>query len=148
MKMPHVLFKWNWSWGFTLFIALPAIGLAIMGMRAVRAERIEQEQKLREQEMQIARLTDEAIRNQVLSFEATLKQTEIETASGSAGQLTGIYRFVLHQNDLQFPNQNVFFGEQSPPQWPPNIEDLIEQAQAAKTQGRVLDAFAAYDRIS
>src|SRR5688572_23647723 len=73
--------RWNWSWGFGLFIALPALALALLGLRAVRAERIEREQQLREQQVQVARLIDAAMSNRIGALTAELRQHRSETNS-------------------------------------------------------------------
>jgi multidrug efflux pump subunit AcrA (membrane-fusion protein) len=65
----------TWWWTFGLFIAAPALALAVLGLRAVRLERIERQQQLREQQAQIARLADAAL-------SAALAQ--IETSDGSS----------------------------------------------------------------
>ena len=147
MRLPSLSLRWNWSWGFGLFIALPALTLALLGLRAVRAERIEREQQLREQQGQVVRLIDAAISNKVAALEVELTR-ETQTADASKEALSGSYIFSLDRdNVLKFPKQQVYFGEQSSPAWSPGVENLIEQAQAAKAQGRSAEALASYRRI-
>ena len=148
MRLPSLLSRWNWSWGFGLFIALPALALALLGLRAVRAERIEREQQLREQQAQLARLIDAAISNRMASLEVELSQRETQNADAPKETLSGFYVFSLDRNNLlKFSNQRVYFGEQSTPEWPASVENLIEQAQAANAQGRNGEALARYRRI-
>ncbi len=146
MNIPLILSRWNWSWGFGLFIALPALALALLGLRAVRAERIEREQQLREQQVQIARLIEAAISTRINSLPTELKhRTQNATPDET---LTGIYGFSLDQNKtLTFPDQRIYFGEQTSTAWPLNVENLLEQAQAAKAQGRSAEASTLYRRI-
>lgn len=145
MQIPRLPLRWNWSWRFGLFIALPALVLALLGLRAVRAERIEREQQLREQQVQITRLIDVAVSNRMVSLEAELRPSETQNAEASEN----VFVFSLDRNNLlKFPKRRVYFGEQSTLEWPANVENLIEQAQAAKAQSRRADALAYYRRIS
>jgi signal transduction histidine kinase len=148
MRIPRISLRWNWSWGFGLFIALPALALALLGLRAVRAERIEREQQLREQQTQVARLIGAAISNRLGALEVELRQLGNRNADASNEHSSGAYVFSLQRdNGLKFPSQRVYFGEQSTPVWPANTENLIDQAQAGKAQGRNLDALSLYRRI-
>jgi signal transduction histidine kinase len=140
--------KWNWSWGFWLFIALPALGLALLGLRAVRAERIEREQQLRETQTQLAGLIDAAISNKLTSLAADMKR-QSDLRSETAREICGeCYIFTVdRQANLTFPNQRVYFGDQSHRAPLPAIENLVEQAQAEKAQGRIAEAVTMYRRI-
>ena len=70
---PELGSRMTWWWGFGLLIAVPALALAILGLRAVRAERIEREQQLRERQTQTARLADAAIRVALAEIEHQLR---------------------------------------------------------------------------
>src|SRR5436853_6097373 len=110
MRLPSLSSRWNWSWGFGLFIAVPALALAVLGLRAVRAERIEREQQLREQQVQVVRLIDAAISNKVASLEVELTR-ETKTQDALKEALSGSYVFSLDRdNVLKFPKQQVYFG--------------------------------------
>lgn len=149
MQMPHLPLKWNWSWGFLLFIALPAFALALLGLRAVRAERIEREQQFRGQQTQIARLIDAAIINKLGALEVATPPVVNPNVIDAAESTRDAYVFSLqHDNVLRFPNQRVYFGEQASPSWPARTQNLIDQAQAAKAQGRRIEAENLYRRIS
>jgi signal transduction histidine kinase len=149
MRIPRISLKWNWSWGFGLFIALPALALALLGLRAVRAERIEREQQLRGQQTQVARLVDAAISNKLGALEVELHEAGNRDFDNTSERANGAYIFSLERdNVLRFPNQRVHFGEQSTPVWSAKCQDLIDQAQAAKAQGRSVDALNLYRRIS
>jgi signal transduction histidine kinase len=148
MRIPRVSLKWNWSWGFGLFIALPALALALLGLRAVRADRIERQQQLREQQTQVARLIDAAISNRLGALVVELRQVGSRNADANNENSSGAYIFSLERdNVLKFSNQRVYFGEQTTAVWPASTENLIDQAQAAKAQGRNLEALNLYRRI-
>ncbi len=130
--------RWNWSWGFAFFIALPALVLAALGLRAVRAERLEQEQQMREQEVQVARLFDAAILNKLNALEAELKRDDISDATRTPD---GIYRFALDRNNaLRFRSNRIYFGDSSAPGWSLTIEAEIERAQSLENQNRAAAA--------
>ncbi len=126
----------TWWWIFGLFIAVPALALALLGLRAVRAERIERRQQIRDQQAQIARLADAAISNALAKAE-------------------GAVEFTLDsQGLLVFPREKVYFGEfgQRPlwlnRQWSLATQRWIDDAQAAEAQQRPQDAAAVYRRIA
>ena len=50
-----------WWWVFGLFIAAPALVLALLGLQAISAREIEREQGLRDQQAQLATLVDSAL---------------------------------------------------------------------------------------
>ncbi len=55
------LVRRSW-WGvFGLFIATPAVVLAVLGLRAIRADEIERQQHLAQQQAQVANLADAAL---------------------------------------------------------------------------------------
>src|SRR5438552_3821824 len=127
---------------------VPALALALLGLRAVRAERIEREQQLREQQVQVARLIDASMSSRLAALGVELKQQEDQNFDAAQQALSGIYVFKLEQNNLlKFPRQRVYFGEQPTLVWPATTETLIEQAQAAKAQGHSGEALALYRRI-
>jgi len=132
----------TWWWTFGLFIAAPALALAVLGLRTVRLERIEREQQLRDQQAQTARLADAAI-------STTLAQ--VETSAAASGDYP---LFSLEPRGLVlFPRERVYFGEfgRQPTAtrrvWPVGTRQLIEQAQAAEAQQRAQDALPLYQRL-
>jgi signal transduction histidine kinase len=79
----------------------------------------------------------------LVGLEADSKKQESSEQNSS-----GTYFFSLEPNGvLKFHSQRIYFGEQDPPQWSTAVEDLIEQAQAAKAQRRTAEAIAAYRRV-
>jgi signal transduction histidine kinase len=139
---------WTWWWGFGLLIAAPALALALLGLRSVRAERIEREQQVREQQTQVARLADAAL---------AAALSEVENALARAGKPTpppaDDFVFTIEpQGLLIFQHDKVWFGEADAPklravEWPPATQLLIERAQAAEAQGSVRAAAGLYRRL-
>lgn len=137
---------WNWWWGFGLFIAVPALALALLGLRAVRAERIERDQRVREQQTQVARLADAALPNALSEIENSLQR---KSAPLEANDF--IFTFDP-QGLLVFERDKVWFGETGAGKfrevdWPPATQGLIEQSQAAEAQGNLPKAERLYTRL-
>jgi hypothetical protein len=61
----HAQLRRTWWWVFGVLIAAPALVLALLGLRAFRADRLEREQQLRDQQGQTAHLADAAIENAI-----------------------------------------------------------------------------------
>lgn len=152
--------RWSWWWGFGLLIALPALILALLGLRAVQIERLELNQQLREQQTQIARLADAAIVNSLTGLESELGRADIAGPKADGSPLVSApgYVFSFHpQGLLIFRQEKVFFGA-SPsltelageliPTTEPGTEQLVERAQAAEAQGRPGEALIIYRRIA
>ena len=150
---------WTWWCGFGLLIALPALALAVLGLRAGRAERIEREQQLHEQQKQIARLADAAITNSFVALEGELRRLEISAPDLTPESERAIADLPLfsfdRQGQLIFQRERVYFGEIHAHAiasarliaWPPVTTQLIEQAQAAETQGHKREAADIYRRL-
>lgn len=159
IKWNPVRARWNWWWGFSLLITLPALILALLGLRAVRIERLELNQQLREQQTQIARLADAAIANALTELDSELNRAESAGPKSvdSPQALAQGYIFTFHRHDLLiFQKEKIFFGP-SPrtdltgelvPAVAPNIEEQVERAQAAEAQGRPREALNIYTRIA
>ncbi len=142
-------FGWTWWWGFGLLIAAPALALALLGLRAVRAERIEREQQVREQQTQVARLADAALANALSELEQSL-QRAVEPAPPQANDFVFTFE---PQGLLVFQRDHVWFGETDAAKlravdWSPATQRLIEQAQAAEAQGNLRAAASLYHRLS
>ena len=105
-----------WWWGFGLLIAVPALVLAILGLRAVRAERIERDQQLRDWQAQTARLADAGIREAITEIERELRRHDSSDSHSvsDAAQHPGIQFFSYDRSGLltfirDFTNCRVFF---------------------------------------
>ena len=144
----------TWWWGFGLLIAIPALVLAILGLRAVRAERIEREQLLRDRQAQTARLADAGIREAITEIERELRRHDSpdSNSASEAPQHPDIDFFSYDRSGLlTFTRDRVYFGDllaqQKRIEWPANVEQLVEQARAAEAQHRAGQAVALYNRI-
>ena len=133
-----------WWWVFSLLIAGPALALALLGLRAIRVERIEREQQLRDQQTQVARLADAAIRNTLERIAAQLDRGgDPPGDAGSSLDVPDLPVFTLDAHGvLSFPRQRIYFGEfgQQPAavlalrNVPSSLSPLIVQAQTAEAQ--------------
>lgn len=129
----------RWWLVFGLLIALPALILAVLGLRALRTERIEREDQVRREQQRIATQIDELIADLI---------EQLETEDDEA------FRFD-RQGLLVFPSESVYFGEHglrprfltSISDWPAPVVDVIEQARAAEAQGRPSVAVSLYESI-
>jgi signal transduction histidine kinase len=133
--------------GFGLLIAAPALLLALLGLRAVRAERIEREQQWREQQTQIARLTDAALTSVWSEREQALLR-----APNTHHTSDIVFTFTLPEVVIFQPDR-VWDGEITVPpgrtvNWPFATQQLIEQSQSAEAQGREQVADHFYRRLS
>src|SRR5687767_8254235 len=105
-KFMRFRLKRSWWWVFSILIAGPALVLALLGLRAMRADGIEREQQLRDRQTQTARLADAAIQNAMERIAAQLDRLDIE--SGLPARATReeleLLPFVLDRGDvLSFP---------------------------------------------
>ncbi len=144
----------TWWWGFGLLIALPALALAILGLRAVRADRIEREQQLRDRQTQTARLADVAIRAALAELERQLRLRDSSDQNGSPPEVedSDVYFFTYDRaGRLSFSRDRVYFGDSlrdsTMVQWTASVEQLVEQARAAEAQQRTGQAMMFYNRI-
>ncbi|MCI0489851.1 MAG: ATP-binding protein [Blastocatellia bacterium] len=156
----------TWWWGFGLLIAAPALLLALFGLRAVHAERLEREEQLRRQQTQAARLADAAIANALdeieeksLPFESDLRkrQASVGPSVAEAGGVTSNLPLISFDRRglLVFHRERVYFGDPEgqaesnlpPTEWSLATESLIEEALASEAQQLPSRAVALYSRI-
>ncbi len=149
----------TWWWVFGLLIAAPALALAILGLWAARAERIEREQQLRRQQTQVVQLIDGAVTTVLTGLETELRRVAVErpaSALGAEPDLPDIPVFSYDQQGLlTFLRDRVYFGDfgvrptalTALSDWPPSVQRLIEQAHAAEAQQRSQEAVTLYRRI-
>jgi signal transduction histidine kinase len=120
----------------------------VLGLRAVRAERIEREQQLREHRAQVSHLASAAIANAIAELEGELRH-----ADESSQALSGLILLSLdHGGRITFLRDRVYFGEPAlldAPSggWGLSTELLIEQARAAEAQQRGREAETAYRKL-
>lgn len=141
---------------FGLLIAVPALVLAWFGLRAVRAERLEAEQQLRDQQTHVARLADAAILNVLTAFEGELPRPPLERPISTPSVPADVPLLEFHRSGIvTFPRDRVYFGPfgRRPSErerltaWSAPLTVLIEQAQTAEAQGRRVDVLALLQRI-
>jgi signal transduction histidine kinase len=147
-------------WGlFALLIAAPALALAWLGLRAVRAERLEAEQQLRAQQRQLAQLADAAIRNVLVQLETAVRRDDSgRPGNGTAAPVpAGATPMVFHRSGLvTFPRDRVYFGPfgRLPAErarltdWSPAVAAMIDAAQAAEIQRRTDDALRLLSQVA
>ena len=119
MLAGKVKLHWSWWWAFAVLIAAPALALAVMGLRAVDAEKLERQQRVSEQQTELSRLADVAIRSWLSQVENELRKldagrqsdranaivgTSSRLVSNSSTVLTLSYR---HGGSLSIPNQII-----------------------------------------
>ena len=145
-----------WWWVFSILIAGPALVLALLGLRAMRSDRIEREKQWGDRQTQIARLADAAIQNAVDRVAAQLDRFNVDSSglpASAAGEPTDLPIFVLDREDvLVFPLRRVYFGTiNRQPEFlklgevrSPSEVQTIAEAQAMEAQHRDLEAIALY----
>jgi hypothetical protein len=130
--------KWWWSLG--LMMVAPALVLAWLGLRVVSAERIEQEERLRQQSVQLTHLTDTAIAAVIDRLERDLRYVDTDSQDVNFRDMTSDL-VLLTRGLLSFHREKVFIAdtigaldpELVPAGLPPRVEQLVEQAQTAET---------------
>ncbi|MEX2271993.1 MAG: HAMP domain-containing sensor histidine kinase [Vicinamibacterales bacterium] len=127
---------------FAVSIALPALALAWLGLRAVRAETVQERDRVREQQRQAARLVDGAIANLLADLETRLRQPDAAWGSNLVPLVFDTAGVVT------VPGDRVYFSDvgREPSErrmlvsWSPQIAGLVEEAQSFEAQARVSDA--------
>jgi hypothetical protein len=107
----------TWWWGFGLLIAVPAIALALLGLRAARTERIERAQQLYEQQRQLAQLADAAISGAVSELGAELSRfPEVPPMTEHRSDLSNYCVFTVDSNRvITFERDKVIYTKQPDP---------------------------------
>jgi two-component system phosphate regulon sensor histidine kinase PhoR len=147
--------KWWWSLG--LMMVTPALVLAWLGLRVVSAERIEQEERLRQQRVQLTHLTDAAIAAVIDRLESDLRHVDTDSQDVNFRDMTSDLVLLTFEKRglLSFHHEKVFIAdaigplgsELVPAGLPPRVEQLVEQAQTAEAQRRRNQALSVYRRI-
>ncbi len=142
---------------FGMFVAAPALLLAWLGLRAVRAERLEGEQQLRDQQSRVAQLADAAIANTLAMLARELQHNGDNGVASEPRSYSSIGTRVAFDSSglVTFRLDKVYFGQfaQHPSErvtlatWPAGVSTVIEQAQAAEAQGRVEEALVLLSRV-
>jgi len=140
-----------WWWVFGLFIAAPALVLALLGLQAISAREIEREQGLRDQQAQLATLVDSALAS---AFDLMAAQVAAD-ALVAADEDERVTFEIDDGGVISFPRDRVFFGPfgAAPASLagrrPVSAEllMLVDDAQAADAQGRRGEARTLYERF-
>lgn len=153
---PRLVSGRSW-WGlFALLVAVPALALSWLGLRAVRADRLQAEQQLRIQQQRIAELADAAIQNALAQVAADLRRLDADAAAEGTTIPADAPTIVFQRSGLVvFPRDRVYFGAfgRVPPErarltdWSPAVARQVDQAQALEIQGRSAEAIALFERI-
>jgi signal transduction histidine kinase len=140
---------------FAVLIAVPALGLAWLGLRASRVERLEAEEQLRGQQTQLAKLADAAVLTALSPIEAELSR--LSPGRAFPRDLPPEVPIVsFHQSGLiTFARDRLYFGPfgRHPPErerltaWPPAVARLVDQAQTAEAQGHATDTLTLLETI-
>src|SRR5688500_9067151 len=108
-------------------------------MRAVRAERLERAQQLRDRQSQAAQLVDARMRAALTDIERQLRHP---TTRRNVFTLDRSGRVVFTKDRVWFddaPRDEIA--------WPGSVEELIEAARTAEVMGRADQAATSYRRL-
>ena len=139
----------SWWWVFGLFIALPALALAVLGLNAIRADEIDRRLKVRDQQAQISRLADAAL-STILDRELTEARARVRNATppGPDGDSSIVFE-IDKDNVTSFPAHRLYAGDlrsDDPKHFQlitePSALSLIERASSASATGRKEQALA------
>jgi two-component system sensor histidine kinase SenX3 len=137
----------SWWWIFGLLIGVPALVLAALGISALRLDEVEQRQRVRDRQDQIARLADAALAA-ALERESTNAREGPPDASGSVRFETGDGQAIL------FPGYRTYvapLAAASPAEAAVTISPkallLSERAQQAAAQGNLSTARTLYQQL-
>ncbi len=155
--LPHSLARRSWWWIFGLLIAMPALALSLLGLGSFRADEIERQQRLRDQQAQVRRLADVALAT-ALDREVTdaRGRSRWSPARGPDGlvNLSALHFEIDTRNVVSFPSERVYvagIGAESPAKASLELSNatlaLVAAAQAADAQGRTPDAVRLYGRL-
>ncbi len=131
---------------------LPAVALALLGLTAIRADDVEQQLRMREQQGQFARLADAAL---AAAFDRELTTAHATSdRDTSARAARGLPFAVDHRGVVWFPTDRVYAGDihSDDPAYFQVVTDeqtvaLTARAAAAMVQGRTLEAVALYEQL-
>ena len=137
----------SWWWIFGLLIGIPALALAALGMSALRLEDVEERQRARDRQDQIARLAAAAL--------TTALDRESTDAQDGRGAANGTVRFEIgNDRVISFPAYRTY---DAPLEAPPPAEAavtvsreallLAEHAQQAAARGNTSSARTLYRQL-
>ncbi|HSB09928.1 MAG TPA: HAMP domain-containing sensor histidine kinase [Blastocatellia bacterium] len=130
------------------------MALALLGLRAVRADKIERKQQLRDRQAQAAKLVDAGISAALSDVDGQLRfyDSSQHDRLPQAFDDPDVQLFLFDRSgSLSFPKARVYVGSVSPSvtiTWPAGVEELIEQARTAEVQGRRVEAALLYKGVA
>ena len=140
----------GWWRLFGWLVAVPAVALSAVGLRAIRAERLDRELQVRDRQTQIAAIADAALATLFEDLESRLRRAETAWRSGadSPPPIGGQLVLVERAGVIAFPSDRVYFAEfgRQPAEraaattWPATVLSLVERVQQLEAQRRAPEA--------
>jgi len=150
-RLPRAPFRRSWWWLFGLFIAVPAVVLAMLGMRAIRAEDVERQRQHRERQGQVAaqirRLADASLST---ALDRVVTDASRSETTGPAADARAWLFEVDSAGVVAFPAERLVAPPADavpfarPLALPDSEAAAIERVRAAEAQGRTTEALALY----
>ena len=142
----------SWWWVFALFIAVPAVALALLGLTAIRADGVERQIRMREQQDQLARVAEAAL---VAAFDREITVARMSVVRDPSDARAADVLFEIDDRGVVwFPIDRAYGGEvlSDDPAYFPVVTNehtltLIERGASARAQGRTLEAVAVYEQL-
>ena len=148
-RLPRSSIRPNWWWVFLLLIALPAATLAVLGLRGLKADEVDRQQRLRNQQTQIGRLADSALLTALERELAGGRARGENSASDdlpSRGTEDAVFFRIDEAGAVSFPQERVS-SKTHPAAVDPTALALVMRVQAADAQGRTAEAAAVLSRL-
>lgn len=136
-----------WFWGMGIFIAIPALVLAGLGVRSARLQRTERLQQIEQQQRQTAVMSDTALSAVLARIEADLLQDNSLTSDSTWFSLDASGGLVFRNDKIYFAGPEAESSE-SRFRIDPALAFAAEEALAAEAQGKNARARAAYERVA
>jgi signal transduction histidine kinase len=139
----------TWWRVVALLIAVPAVGLSWLGLRAVGTDALERERQIRDRQTRLAGLADAAIADLIGRMEAGLHDTG-DAGPAAAGDGAAAFTHVLFDSGgvVAFPRDRVYFGafgrqpaaRRADTGWTRGVNALVEEVQALEARRETEDA--------
>jgi signal transduction histidine kinase len=137
---------------FALFIAVPALALALLGLTAIRADDVKRQLRTREQQGQLVQLADAALAR---AFDRTVTAARTDRGRDTLRSPSADLLFEIDDRGVVwFPIDRVYAGEiqSDDPAYFPVVTDeptlaLVDRAAAANLRGRKMEAVSLYEQL-
>jgi signal transduction histidine kinase len=150
----HALARRSWWWVFALFIALPAVALALLGVDGLRADEIARQQRALEEQAQMARVADASLSNVLEAEVAEARHLALDRGGLIGDPPPSVVFRMDGPRGVSFPGDRVFagpFGAEPPREavrpLRASTRTRIEKALAADAQSRVAEAKSLYEEV-